>query len=78
MIQKLLLNEMNDTYKSIEENYRNKKQKVLIVFDDMIADMLYNKRINPIVTELVVIGRKLCISLGFIAQSYFVVSKILD
>ena len=78
MIQKLLLNEMNDTYKSIEENYRNKKQKVLIVFDDMIADMLYNKRINPIVTELVVIGRKLSISLGFIAQSYFVVSKILD
>ena len=67
MIQKLLLNEMNDTYKSIEENYRNKKQKVLIVFDDMIADMLYNKRINPIVTELVVIGRKLSISLGFIA-----------
>ena len=78
MIQKLLLNEMDDTYKSIEENYRNKKQKVLIVFDDMIADMLYNKRINPIVTELVVIGRKLSISLGFIAQSYFVVSKILD
>ena len=77
MIQKLLLNEMDDTYKSIEENYRNKKQKVLIVFDDMIADMLYNKRINPIVTELVVIGRKLSISLGFIAQSYFVVSKIL-
>ena len=67
MIQKLLLNEMDDTYKSIEENYRNKKQKVLIVFDDMIADMLYNKRINPIVTELVVIGRKLSISLGFIA-----------
>ena len=78
MIQKLLLNEMDDTYKSIEENYRNKKQKVLIVFDDMIADMLYNKRINPIVTELVVIGRKLSISLGFIAQSYFVASKILD
>ena len=67
MIQKLLLNEMDDTYKSIEENYRNKKQKVLIVFGDMIADMLYNKRINPIVTELVVIGRKLSISLGFIA-----------
>ena len=78
MTQKLLLNEMDDTYKSIEENYPNKKQKVLIVFDDMIADMLYNKRINPIVTELVVIGRKLSISLGFIAQSYFVVSKILD
>ena len=67
MTQKLLLNEMDDTYKSIEENYPNKKQKVLIVFDDMIADMLYNKRINPIVTELVVIGRKLSISLGFIA-----------
>ena len=72
------LNEMNDIYKSIEQNYRNKKRKVLIAFDDMIADMLCNKRINAIVTELFVRRRKLSISLGFIAQSYFVVSKILD
>ena len=79
MIQKLLLNEMDDTYKSIEENYRNKKQKVLIVFDDMIADMLYNKRINPIVTELVVIGRKLlfcCIKNIRLNSAYYFVMKL--
>ena len=45
-------NDMDDTYKNIEECNLNKKQKMLIVFDDMIADMLSNKRPNPIVTEL--------------------------
>ena len=43
---------MDDIYKNIEENNPNKKQKVLIVFDDMVADMLSNNRLNPIVTEL--------------------------
>ena len=43
---------MVDIYKNIEENNPNKKQKILIVFDDMIADMLSNNRLNPIVTEL--------------------------
>ena len=43
---------MDDIYKNIEENNPNKKQKILIVFDDMIADMLSNNRLNPIVTEL--------------------------
>ena len=45
-------NDMEDTYKNIEECNLNKKQNMLIVFDDMIADMLSNKRPNPIVTEL--------------------------
>ena len=45
-------NDMDDIYKNIEECNLNKKQKMLIVFDDMIADMLSNKRPNPIVTEL--------------------------
>ena len=54
-----------------------KKQKILIVFDDMIADMLSNKRFNPIVTELFIRGRKLNISLVFIAQSFFDVWKML-
>ena len=43
---------MDDIYKNIEENNPNKKQKILIVFDDLIADMLSNNRLNPIVTEL--------------------------
>ena len=45
-------NDMDDIYKNIEEYNPNKKQKILIVFDDLIADMLSNKKINPIVTEL--------------------------
>ena len=55
----------------IEEYNPNKKRKVLIVFDDMIADMRSNKKLNLIVTELFVRGRKLNISLVFITQSYF-------
>ena len=68
---------MDDIYKNIEEYNPNKKRKVLIVFDDMIADMLTNKKLNPVVTELLIRGRKLNISLLFITQSYFAVAKIL-
>ena len=45
-------NNMNDIYKNIEEYDPNKNQKILIVFDDMIADMLNNEKRNPIVAEL--------------------------
>ena len=48
---------------------------VLIVFDDMIADMINNKNLNSIVTELFIRERKLNISLAFIMQSYFKVPK---
>ena len=51
------------------------KQKILIVFDDMIAGMIHNKKLNSIVTELFIRGRKLNISLVFITQSYFKVPK---
>ena len=68
-------NDMDDIYKNIEEYNPNKKRKILIVFDDMIADMLSNKKLNPIVTELFIRGRKLNISLVFITQSYFAVPK---
>ena len=51
------------------------KNKILIVFDDMIADMIHNKKLNSIVTELFIRGRKLNISLVFITQSYFKVAK---
>ena len=66
---------MQDVYKSIEDYNSNKKRKVLIVFDDMIADMINNKRLNPIVTELFIRGRKLGIFIVFITQSYFKVPK---
>ena len=49
---------MQDVYKNIEDYNRNIKRKVLIVFDDMIADMINNKRLNPVVTELYIRGRK--------------------
>ena len=49
--------------------------KILIVFDDMIADMIHNKKQNSIVTESFIRGRKLNISLIFITQSYFKVPK---
>ena len=45
---------MENTYKNIEEYSPNKKRKLLIVFHDMIADMLSNKKLNPIVTELII------------------------
>ena len=66
---------MDGIYKNNEEYNQNKKRSILIVFDDMIADMLNNKKLNPVVTELFIRGRKLNISLVFITQSYFVVSK---
>ena len=62
-------------YKNIEEYNPNKNKKILTVFDDMIADILSNKKLNPVVTELFIRGRKLNISLVFITQSYFAVPK---
>ena len=56
-------NDMNDIYKNIEEYNPNKKRKILIVFDDTIADILSNKKLDPIVTELFISGRELNISL---------------
>ena len=53
----------------------DKENKILIVFDDMIADMINNKKLNSIITELFIRGRKLNISLVFITQSYFKVPK---
>ena len=68
-------NNMDDIYKNSEEYNPNKKRKILIVFDDMIADMLSYKKLNLIATELFIRGRKLNISLVFIIQSYFTVPK---
>ena len=65
----------NNMYdKNIEEYYPNKKQKILILFDDVVPDMLSNKKLNQIVNELFIRGRKLKI-LVFITQSYFPIPK---
>ena len=52
-----------------------KKRKVLIVSDMMTADLISNKKLNPVVTELFIWRRKLNISLAIIMQSYFKVPK---
>ena len=57
---------MHDVYKIIDEYNPNKDNKNFIVFDDMIADMINNKKLNSSVTELFIRGRKLKISLVFI------------
>ena len=56
--------------KSIDEYNSDKERKILIVFDDMIADMINNKNLNSVVTDLFIRDRKLSISLVFITQSY--------
>ena len=63
--------------KDMQDVYKNpgKKCKVLIVSDDMTADMTNNKKLKPIVTELLIRGRKLNISIVFITQSYLRVQK---
>ena len=68
-------NDMRNVYKNIDDDNPDKDNKILIVFDDMIADMIHNKKLNSIVTELFIRGRKLNISLVFITQSYFKVPK---
>ena len=65
-------NDIQYVYKNIEEYNIDKKIKILIVVGDMIADMINNKKINPVVTALFVKRRKLNISTVFIiTQSYF-------
>ena len=66
---------MDGIYRNIEEYIPNKKRKILSVFDDMITDMLRNKNLNSVVTEVFIRGEKLNISLVFMNQSYFAVPK---
>ena len=66
---------MNNVYPNIDDYNSNEKCKILTVFSDMIADMLSNKNLEPILPELFIRGRNLSISLVFITQSYFAVSK---
>ena len=68
-------NDLQDVYKNIEDYNPIKKRKILIVFDYMIADMINDNKLNPVVTKLFIRGRKLNISIFFITQSYFKVPK---
>ena len=63
-------NDLEDVYKNIENYNPGKKRKMLMVFDDMIADMIKNKKLNQVVTELFIRGKKRNISIVFITQSY--------
>ena len=66
---------MDDVYENIDDYKLGKKRKKLIVFDDMIADIMTNRRFQVIIKELFIRCRKLNISLAFITQSYFFVPK---
>ena len=71
-------NDMQDAYKNIEDYNPIKKRKVLIVFDDMIADMINNKKLNPIVTELFIRSRKLIFLLSLLRNLILKCQKMLD
>ena len=66
-------NDMRDVYKNTNDYNVDKDRKILIVFDDMIADII--KKLNSFFTKLFIRGRKLNISLVLITQSYFKVPK---
>ena len=68
-------NDMHDVYKNINDYNPDKENKILIVFDDMIVEMIHNKKLNSVVSELFIRGRKQNISLVVITQSYFKVPK---
>ena len=64
-------NDMSDALDDIKNYNKNRDKKVLIVFDDMISDIEYNKDFKKIIKELFYRGRKISISIVFITQSYF-------
>ena len=66
---------MRNVYRTIRDYNLDKESKILIAFDDLIADMTHEKKLNSIVTELFIRRRKLHISLVFVTQSYFKVPK---
>ena len=68
-------NTMNDIYENIKDCNSNKRRKILIVFDDIIADIVTNKKFQSLIKELFIRCRKLNISLVFITQFYFSVPK---
>ena len=69
---------VQDVYKNIEKYCPNKKRKILIVFDDLIADILCNKKLNPVVTELFIRSRKLNIFFFLLNSLILLVQKVLN
>ena len=68
-------NTMNGVYDNTNDYNSNRRKKILIVFDDLIADIMTNKTFQAIIRDLFIRCRKLNISLAFITQSYFSVTK---
>ena len=64
-------NDMNDVLEDINNYNKNRDKKVLIIFDDMIADIMRSDKFKAIVKGLFIRCRKLNISIVFITQSYF-------
>ena len=71
-------NDMQDIYKNIEDYNPRKKRKVLTVFDDMIADMINNKKLNPVVTELFIEAENLIFVLSLLPNRILKWQKMLD
>ena len=66
---------MDEVYQNIDNYNPNRKRKILIVFDGMIADIMSNKKCQTIIKGFFIRCRKLNISLVFITRSYFSIPK---
>ena len=71
----IIYKKIDDAYQNLEDYNTTTKKRVLIVFDDMIADKESNKKLSLNVTEMFLRGRKLNISLAFMSESCFKVPK---
>ena len=69
-------NTMDDIYENINYYNPSRKRKILILFDDMISDIMANKKFQAVIKELFIRCRKLNFALVFITQSYFFVPKV--
>ena len=70
-------NDAGDIFENTEEYNLNKKRKIMIVFDEMIADMLSNKKLNPTVTELLIRGTNLNITFLVYYTMLFCCTKVI-
>ena len=71
-------NDIQDVYKNIEDYNPGKKRKILRAFDDMIANMINNQKLNPVVTELFIRGRNLIFLLYLLLNCILKCQKMLD
>ena len=69
---------MDDVYENINDYNPSRKRKILIIFEDMIADIMTNKRIRAIIKELFIRCRKLNIPLVFITHLIFLFQNMSD